>query len=324
MAIKENVLKLFETNRGVYFSGEEIAQNLGVSRAAVWKAVNTLRREGYAIDAVTNRGYRLSTNTDILSPQGIRKYLDADSQNLEIHVLPTADSTNRILREKANAGFKEGYTLIANEQTEGRGRCGRTFYSPKETGAYLSMLLRPQNYNAAQAVRITTMAAVAMCEAIESVSDESPKIKWVNDIFIRGKKVCGILTEGAFSLETGLLEYAVLGVGVNVYHPSKGFPAQLEQIAGSIFDTPKDDIKNRLIAAFLRSFLHYYTLPDCITYTKKYRQYSLVIGKEIMILTPSGNRRAVVEDIDEQCRLNVRYEGGETACLSHGEIKIQI
>ncbi len=324
MAIKDNVLNLFEANRGTYYSGEEIAQNLGVSRAAVWKAVNTLRNEGYSIHAVNNKGYCLSLNTDILSPQGICKYLDRNRQKPDIHVLQTTESTNAIVREKANLGYPDGYTVISNQQTAGRGRCGRSFFSPSETGAYLSMLLRPKNCTASSAVRITTMAAVAMCEAIEAVSSEKPQIKWVNDIFIHGKKVCGILTEGSFSLESGLLEYAVLGVGINIYRPAGGFPAPLEDIAGSIFDSQKDDMKNRLVAAFINHFMHYYNSPHPSAYTQKYRQYSLVIGKEISVFSPSGERKAFAEDIDDECRLKVRYSGGETAYLSHGEIKIQL
>ncbi len=324
MSIKESVLRLFEDNRGTYFSGEEIAQNLSVSRAAVWKAVNTLRKEGYCIDAVTNKGYCLSARTDILSPQGIYKYLDPQSATLDIHVVPVTESTNRLVREKANQGVPEGYTLIAAAQTEGRGRNGRSFYSPSETGVYLSMLLRPVDCAPQKAVRITTMAAVAMCEAIEAVSDQKPQIKWVNDIFVRGKKVCGILTEGAFSLENGLLEYAVLGIGLNIYAPKDGFPAPLEQIAGPIFEAPEDDIKNRLAAAFIGSFLRYYHSSDPSICTQKYRQYSLVIGKEILVLSPSGSRKAFAEEIDDACRLKVRYESGETAYLSHGEIRIQL
>ena len=130
---------------------------------------------------------------------------------MKISVLPTVSSTNSFVREQANNGAAPNSLVVANEQTAGRGRVGRSFYSPKDTGVYMSLLLRPKQYSAEQAVSITTMAAVAVCEAIEAVSGEKAEIKWVNDIFVRGKKVCGILTEGSFGLESGMLEYAVLG-----------------------------------------------------------------------------------------------------------------
>ena len=134
MTTKDKLLGLFEENKGIYFSGEEIAGKLCVSRAAVWKAVKSLRDEGYVIDAVTNKGYCLSTNTDILSPQGIQKYIKQEYKNMDINVIPVIGSTNDLVREKANEGYDEGYVVISNEQTKGRGRYGRKFFSPSGTG----------------------------------------------------------------------------------------------------------------------------------------------------------------------------------------------
>ncbi len=323
MTTKEKILELFEANKGIYFSGEEIAGKLCVSRAAVWKAVKSLRNEGYMIDAVTNKGYCLSVNTDILSPQGIWKYLDSGYRHLDMTVLSTVDSTNVMVREKANNGLAEGYTVISNEQTAGRGRYGRKFFSPNGTGVYMSVLLRPDNYSASQAVRITTMAAVAMCEAIEEVSDEKAQIKWVNDIFVKGKKVCGILTEASFGLESGLLEYAVLGIGLNVYQPPEGFPKELEQIAGAIFAHTQDDMKNRLVASFLNHFMGYYTAQNQTDYTEKYRNRSLAVGKQIQVISGNQVRNAFVYGVDDECRLLIKYEDGETASLAYGEIDIR-
>lgn len=324
MTTKERLLELFESNKGNYLSGEEIAGKLCVSRAAVWKAVKSLRSEGYAIDAVTNKGYCLSVKTDILSPQGIQKYLDTEYRNLDISVLLTVDSTNVLVREKANSGQAEGYTVIANEQTAGRGRYGRKFFSPYGTGVYLSMLLRPFHYSAGQAVRITTIAAVAMCEAIEEISGEKAQIKWVNDIYVRGKKVCGILTEASFGLESGLLEYAVLGVGLNVYRPREGFPEELKEIAGSVFDSTRDDMKNRLAAAFINRFMGYYKAKDHTAYIEKYRSYSLAVGRQITVISGNQSRSAYAYGIDDECRLLVKYDDGETESLSYGEITIKL
>lgn len=324
MMTKEKILELFESNRDIYFSGEEIAQKLSVSRTAVWKAVKTLQNEGYAIDAVKNKGYCLSVQTDILSVQGIRKYLRSEIMDMEISVVNAVQSTNALVREKANMGASEGYIVLANEQTAGRGRLGRSFFSPKDTGIYMSLLLRPENYAAKQAVRITTMAAVAMCEAIEAVSDEKAGIKWVNDIFVREKKVCGILTEGSFNLESGLLDYAVLGLGINIYRPKGGFPNELSNIAGAVFEKNQNDVKNRLVSEFLNRFYGYYSAVNQTDYVEQYRNRSFVIGKQVNLISADESKTAVAIGIDDECRLLVKYPDGTEDCYSSGEISIRI
>lgn len=324
MTTKERLLELFEANKGVYFSGEEIAKKLCVSRAAVWKAVVSLRNEGYQIDAVTNKGYCLSIGTDILSPQGIQKYLNPEDTNLDIVVVPVTSSTNILVKEKASQGGAEGFTVIANEQTAGRGRRGRTFFSPCGTGLYMSILLKPTNYSASQAVRITTMAAVAACEAIEEVSDAKAEIKWVNDIFIDGKKVCGILTEGSFDLESGMLDYAVLGVGINVYQPSGEVPEELKEVVGSVFEKPQNDMKNRLAAAFLNRFMRYYHAQNYADYIEKYRSRSLAVGRQVQVISANQTRAAFAYGVNDACELLVRYEDGTCESLSSGEISIRV
>lgn len=321
MRTKELLLELLETQESSYLSGEEIAQKLCISRTAVWKAVKSLQNEGYEIHAVPNKGYRLSTQTDIISVPGIRKLLRDDCRNLEIMVLPTAESTNTLLREKAQQGWPEGYTIISNEQTGGRGRFGRQFFSPDKTGIYLSILLKPA-VPSSEALRITTMAAVAMCEAIEEVSQETAQIKWVNDIYIRGKKVCGILTEAALDLESGMLEYAVLGVGVNVYTPLDGFPEDIQGTAGAVFSSFTVNAKNRLIAAFVNHFMSYYRAQNFDAYVEKYRSRNLVIGKKAAVQKNGITQMAQICGMDDACRLIVRYDNGETAHLSYGEIHI--
>lgn len=321
MNTKELLLELLETQDGSYLSGEEIARQLRLSRAAVWKAVKSLQSEGYEICAVPNKGYCLSPETDLVSVQGIRKLLDADCRNLEILVLPTAESTNTLLREKAQQGAPEGYTVISNQQTGGRGRFGRPFFSPDKTGIYLSILLKPA-VPSSEALRVTTMAAVAMCQAIEEVSEETPQIKWVNDIYIRGKKVCGILTEAALDLESGMLEYAVLGVGVNVYTPQEGFPEEIRDTAGAIFSSFTPNAKNRLIAAFLNRFLSCYRTWNLGDYMEEYRSRSLVIGKTATVQKDGVPQVVQIRGIDDACRLIVEYDNGETGCFSYGEVHL--
>lgn len=323
MGTKEKLLALFEADKGKFFSGEELAARLAVSRTAVWKAVNSLRKEGYEIQAVQNKGYSLSVSTDILSIQGVEKYLNPEHSYIELEILPDIGSTNDYLREKAAQGKGEGYAVVAGAQTRGKGRTGRSFYSPADTGIYLSLLLRPKDCRPAQAVKFTTMAAVAACEAIENVSHRSPQIKWVNDIYIDGKKVSGILTEASVSLENGSLEYVLLGIGINVYPPEKGFPQELRETAGSVFQERKSDGKNQLTAGFLNRLMDIYTKEETGEYAEEYRKRSMVLGKRIQILTPEGEKGARALEIDKDCRLLVEYEDGNRELLRAGEIRIR-
>ena len=324
MTTKEKLLALLEDSKGTFFSGEEIARTLQVSRAAVWKAVNALREDGYTIDAATNKGYRLSPDSDILSPQGIRRFLKPEYRDLDLTVLPTAPSTNALVREKANQGRPEGCVIVACEQTDGRGRYGRQFFSPIDSGVYLSLLLRPTAYSPQQATCLTAAAAAAMCQAIEAVTGQQPGIKWVNDIFLHGKKVCGILPEAAVGLETGALDYMVLGAGVNLYPPVKGFPEEIQPIAGSVLERSCPEAKNRLVGEFLNRFWDFYTHPECRTYLEDYRSRSLAIGQNVTVLSAGRAVSAYAYGIDDDFRLLVRYENGDTEALSYGEIRIQL
>ncbi len=324
MNTKDKVLELFENNKGVYFSGEEIAKKLEISRAAIWKAVNALRSEGYSIDAVPNKGYALATDTDRLSVQGIEKYLDEMCKSLDVRVFAEQESTNTTVRQLAADGAKEGTVVIAGRQTGGRGRRGRSFYSPQDTGIYMSILLRPSFISAKEALSITTMAAVAISEAIEAVSCEEAKIKWVNDIFMRGRKVCGILTEAAFGLEADSLEYAVLGLGINVNEPEGGFPDEIKDIAGAVFKEPVSDAKNRLAAEVINRFMAYYHSRDLVGYISEYRRRSFVIGKDVLVMAQDGPKPARALDVDEECRLIVQYPDGTKEALHSGEISIKL
>ena len=324
MTTKEKLLALLEDSKGTFFSGEEIARTLQVSRAAVWKAVNALREDGYTIDAATNKGYRLSPDSDILSPQGIRRFLKPEYRDLDLTVLPTAPSTNTLVREKANQGCLEGCVIVACEQTDGRGRYGRQFFSPADTGVYLSLLLRPTAYSPQQATCLTAAAAAAMCQAIEAVTGQQPGIKWVNDIFLHGKKVCGILTEAAVGLETGALDYMVLGAGVNLYPPVKGFPEEIQPIAGSVLERSCPEAKNRLVGEFLNRFWDFYARPECRAYLEDYRARSLAIGRNVTVLSAGKAVSAYAYGIDDDFRLLVRYDSGKTEALSYGEIRIQL
>lgn len=320
MTTKEHLFALLEARQGSFVSGEELADSLHLSRAAVSKAMKALRQEGYAIEAVTNRGYRLSGDCDILSAQGIKKYLN---QDFRVTFAPSVGSTNTVLRSLAEQGAPEGTVVIAGEQTVGRGRMGRSFYSPAGSGIYLSLLLRPVNADPRQTVTLTAAAAVALCQAMEAVSSAAPEIKWVNDIFINGRKVSGILSEAAFGLEAGSPEYVVVGVGINTYVPEGGFPPELEEIAGALWERSVPDGKNKLAAEFLNHFWKLYAAGDPAAFLEDYRRRSLVVGKEITVVAAGRETPAYAVGIDESCRLLVRYENGENAALSYGEVRIR-
>ncbi len=323
MGTKERLLAMLEARKGEYLSGEELAQELAVSRTAVWKAANALRGAGYGIQAAQNRGYCLDADTDVLSVCGIQRELESWAAECTLELVPCTVSTNALIRERAAGGAQEGLVILANQQTRGRGRLGREFYSPPDTGLYMSLLLRPREMAAAQAVQITTMAAVAACEAIEALVGKEAQIKWVNDILLGGRKVCGILTEGFFNLETGKPEEIVVGIGFNVYPPADGFPEDIRETADSILHIQSDEGKNRLAAAFLNHFFKIYRNPVRSDFVDRYRARSIVIGHAIRIVTPFQTRNAYALDIDRDCRLVVRYEDGTVGQLSSAEVSIR-
>ena len=325
MTVKEHILEIFESSKGEFLSGGELAARLGVSRNAVWKAVKQLQAEGYVFDSVSGRGYRLHEESDVLSEQGIRKYLGSAGDKLDLRVYQTITSTNTVLKEMAAEGAPEFTVLVAAEQTAGRGRMNRQFYSPTATGLYLSILLRPQ-MKAEEALFITTAAAVAVARVVEEVSGRPAGIKWVNDVFVDGKKVCGILTEAAFDMESGALEYAVAGIGVNISDPEGGFPDEIRDIAASVFGTepPPADARNKMAAGILRYFTEYYENLPAHTFFADYVSRSVVIGQDIFVLGKGEPRPAKALAIDQNCNLRVRYADGQEELLSSGEISVRL
>ena len=323
MSVKDEVLKELENNKGDYISGGQLGDNLGVSRNSVWKAIKALEKSGYEINAIPNKGYCLAEKNDILSSYSIKQHLK--NPHLDISVFSSVTSTNTILKEMAEQGAKEGTVIIAEEQTAGRGRTGKQFYSPKGTGIYISILLRP-DIPAEESLFLTTSAAVATARAIEDVSDKRALIKWVNDIYLEDKKTCGILTEGAFNVETGKLDYAIVGIGINVCIPDGGFPDNIKDIATAIFDKQTDSINKRsiLIANLLDYFMEYYKDFKSKSYVKEYIERSMIIGKTITVIEGSKTSVAKAIDIDKNCRLKVQFEDGTTKWLSSGEVSTKI
>ena len=234
------------------------------------------------------------------------------------------DSTNTEAKRRAEAGADEGLVILAGRQTAGRGRLGRSFFSPAAAGLYMSLLLRPGAY-VDRPVRITTAAAAAVALAAEAVSGRACGIKWVNDILLDGKKVCGILTEASFLPDGSALKYAVLGVGVNLCDPPGGYPEELRHTAGSLFGPrAPEGAAARLAAGILDCFWGYYRALDKKDYLAPYRERSVAVGRTVEVISPSGSRRAFVTGIDDDSGLLVRYSDGTEDVLSSGEISIRL
>lgn len=321
MTVKEHILKLLENNRGKYYSGQDIAEEINVSRAAVWKAVKQLQADGYRIDAVSNKGYCMSDDNDIISADSIKKYLTVPINNIEVY--KTVTSTNDLAKQYALDLKPEGTVIVAREQTAGRGRKGRSFYSPMSTGVYISVLLRPE-LTAEKTLYITTAAAVAVAKAIEKISGKEAKIKWVNDIFVDGKKVCGILTEGAIDFETGKMQYAVLGIGVNIKKPENDFPSEIQNIAGSVFDTTDKEVSSIIVAEILNNFMNYYKNLASKPFYEEYKKRMFLIGKHLTVYSGKDSYPAVAIDLDEELSLIVKDENGNIKKLNTGEVSIKI
>lgn len=318
MGLKHEVLRLLEENRESYLSGQEIANRLAFSRTAVWKAIHSLKEEGYQIHAVSNKGYQLDTSCDLLSSEGIHAYLAEDLKQFPIYVYQQIGSTNTEAKQQALNGAPHGTIILAEEQTQGRGRLGRKFYSPKGTGIYMSIILRPQ-LHLNQAIQVTTTVAVAICRVIEKLTNQNPHIKWVNDIYLGKQKICGILTEAVTDFESGQVEFIILGIGLNVN--TVDFPADLHEIAGSL--NPKDVTRNQLCAHLLNELFSLFSKLNDPQVLEEYKSKSNVLGNWITFMKNQESYEAFAEDINEQGGLIVRLKNDEKMILNSGEISIR-
>ena len=330
---RENVLSLLEQHRGGLLSGSEIGEALGISRAAVWKAIHSLREDGHQIDAVTNRGYGLSEESDLLTVAGIFVHLrHREVEAQMIHIRKQTGSTNQDAKALALEGAAHGTFLLADEQTAGRGRLGRSFHSPKGTGLYLSMVLRPGGTLAA-AVPITQAAAVAVCRALSVTEGLELSIKWVNDLFLNGKKVCGILTEAVSDFETGHIEALILGIGINVAPPTAGFPPEIRKVAGTLADGELDaneDMatdsaplsRNRLAAAIIDELLDILPELETLTFLEEYRQRCFILGQRVTVQRGNDSFEAIAVSIDATGGLVVETDDGRQVTLNSGEVSL--
>lgn len=325
MSTKSRILELLEQHREESISGERIAGILNISRNAVWKAIKELQKDGYSIVAVTKKGYCLSDDNDIVSIQGIKPFLSENSRPFagKIRIYKSLESTNKTAKEMAIAGAEHGTVIISDCQTQGKGRFSRNFFSPSG-GLYMSFILRPEVLRFHHPGSVTAFAAIAVCEAIENISKKVPEIKWVNDVFIDGKKVCGILTEAVTDFESGGLDWVVLGIGINVDLRTEDFPDDLQSVATSIYPNEKaSNVRNKLSAEIINRILGFDTPPSEPEIFENYKKRMLMLGAEITVIQDRTEYRATAIDVDSVGHLIVKKKNGETAVLTSGEIRIQ-
>ena len=333
MNTKEYILTKLVENHDNYLSGETIASELGVTRTAVWKAIRELASDGIEIIALRNQGYRL---TEASRVRGMNLLLGAErvsgylKNKLPVKVWRTLDSTNNAARELASkqANEKNDALIVSATQTAGKGRMGRSFYSPEGCGLYVTLLVHPE-CDAAESVKLTCAAAVAAARAIDSLRGENPtaEIKWVNDIYLGGKKVAGILTEGQLSIESGRLEFAVVGIGFNLLVPDGGYPEEIRQRAGAIFEDSASmpfDVYNRLAAQFANEYYRIYPGLNPETFLDEYRSRSFIIGRTVTVFRGNDSWDAEVVAINDDFSLSVRSADGKIERLSSGEVTLKV
>lgn len=323
---KEKILDLLRGAPEGAVSGEHISAELGITRAAVWKAVDALRRDGYKIEAQAGSGYRLVSSPDVLTAHEVSSLLGKTRiVGQKIDCLASVDSTNTYLKRAAHDGAPDGMAVIAAQQTAGRGRRGRTFQS-KDGGLYLSVLLRPK-CPPESLLPLTGLAAVAVCDAVESVCGARPQIKWTNDLLLDGKKLCGILTELSMEGESGALEYAVLGIGINVSQTRDDFEDEVRDIATSLsLHLGQSVSRAALAAAVLREVDALYTAlcaGDTARYLAAYRRGCVTIGREVRLLWRDERESVFAEDIDESFGLIVRRPDGTRETIRSGEVSVR-
>ena len=259
---------------------------------------------------------------DKLSKQTIIEKLGDNSKIFDINIFDNVTSTNLIAKDAAKKGAKEGYAIIAKSQSQGRGRVGKSFFSPSDTGIYLSIVLKP-SMNLNDTSFITTLTAVAVCDTIESVTSKKADIKWVNDVFVDNKKVCGILTEASLNAKNEV-EFVILGIGINVYKPKEDFPSDISEIAGYIFENEKENLKNILCAKILERVWFYYKNFEKREFISKYKERNLATGKNITVIKNGQETDAYCLGLDDNLHLKVKYKNGQEETLSSGEISIKL
>ena len=320
--MKGEILKLLKETDG-YVSGQELCRRFGVSRTAVWKVINQLKEEGYEIEAVRNRGYALKGAGDVLSEAELLSCLKTEWAGGRTVYFDATDSTNVQARRLAEAHAPHGTLVVSDRQDGGKGRRGRSWASPSGVGIWMSLILRPE-IAPSSASMLTLAAALAVREGIREETGLSPLIKWPNDLVLNGKKICGILTE--MSTELMEIQYVITGIGINVNQ--REFPPEIRDTATSLsLEAGRSFRRSSLIAAILKAFEKDYAAflktGDLSLLLEEYNACLVNRGKEVCILDPSGEYRAVAEGIDESGSLLVTLPDGTRREIISGEVSVR-
>jgi BirA family biotin operon repressor/biotin-[acetyl-CoA-carboxylase] ligase len=326
LTTKYQILKLLEENDGKLVSGGDIAEKLSISRTAVWKQIAALQQDGYRIISEPSRGYLLQ-KSDVLSAYEIEKRLTTHTIAHPVLYFPTIDSTN--VYAKSHMELENGALIVASHQTAGVGRLARKFHSPEGQGIYLSILLHPNTIAVTDISTITQMTAVAVVDTIEQLSGVRPDIKWTNDVYLHGRKLCGILTEASIEGESGLIRSIIVGIGLNLYQNYEDLAPDIREIAGSVYSETGVKISAAdYVACLSKNFEKYYLdeqFPaNKASFLKKYRDALFFLGQTVQVVSVRETYPAVAEDIDENGCLIVRREDGTRTALNSGEISLKI
>lgn len=284
--MKEEILRLLRSTDG-YISGQELCNRFGVSRTAVWKAINQLKEAGYEIEAQQNKGYRLMAAPDLMTEAEIKSLMHTEWVAKEVLYFDTIDSTNTKAQELAEKGYPSGTLVVADKQESGKGRRGRSWVSPSGTGIFMTLMIKP-DINPNNASMLTLVAALAVAKAITSVTGEEAMIKWPNDIVVNGKKVCGILTE--MNAQFDYINHIVVGIGINVHNES--FPEEISQMASSLMIEAggKRFHRAQIIAETMSYFEQYYDTflktQDLSALVREYDKLLVNRNKSVRVLDP--------------------------------------
>lgn len=321
MKTKDIVLRELERNRANYISGQELAERLNISRTAIWKAINSLKESGFQIESQTKLGYKLVESDDKLSDEGIRKGLRDELKDIDIIIYDEIDSTNTEAKRRLYSSDVKDFTVIVSDmQKGGRGRTGKSFTSPKGSGVYFSIILHPKDsYDFSYFDLTTVKAAVAVAEGIKESTGKQAEIKWVNDLFLKGKKICGILSELDADFESRSVKSVIVGIGINVNEPRDDSFKDLKDIAGYI---GTDVIRNEILSSILNAFYENNYVKSDKEIIDYYKKHSLVIGRDLSFVLNGKKYSAKGVDINDKGNLIVDT-GSERLTLSSGEVSIK-
>ncbi len=284
--MKTEILRMLREADG-YISGQELCNKFGVSRTAVWKAINQLKEAGYEIEAVQNKGYILKAAPDIMNENELKSIMNTKWAGQELVYFDSTDSTNTKAKELAEEGYPNGTLVVADYQMAGKGRRGRTWESPSGTGIFMTLMLKP-DINPNNASMLTLVAALAVAKAISDITGEQALIKWPNDIVINGKKICGILTE--MSAQFDYINHIVIGIGINVHN--KDFPEEIKETASSLMIESGGQHFRRaeIIEKIMEYFEEYYEIyletEDLSALVKEYNSLLVNMHKNVKVLDP--------------------------------------